>query len=32
MRNAYKFLVAKPPGKRSLGRARHRWEDIRKQM
>jgi hypothetical protein len=27
MRNAYKILVAKPEGKRPLGRHRHRWED-----
>jgi hypothetical protein len=27
MRNAYKILVGKPDGKRSLGRPRHRWED-----
>jgi hypothetical protein len=25
MRNAYKILVGKPYGKRSLGRPRHRW-------
>jgi hypothetical protein len=27
MRNAYKILVEKPEGKRSLGRPRRRWED-----
>jgi hypothetical protein len=27
MRNAYRILVAKPEGKRPLGRPRHRWED-----
>jgi hypothetical protein len=26
-RNAYRFLVGKPEGKRLLGRPRHRWED-----
>jgi hypothetical protein len=26
-RNAYRILVGKPEGKRSLGRPRHRWED-----
>jgi hypothetical protein len=26
MRNAYKSLVRKPEGKRTLGTARHRWE------
>jgi len=26
MRNAYKILVGKPEGKRSLGRPRRRWE------
>jgi hypothetical protein len=26
MRNAYKILVGKPEGKRSLGRFRRRWE------
>jgi hypothetical protein len=25
-RNAYRILVGKPEGKRSLGRPRHRWE------
>jgi hypothetical protein len=25
--NAYMILVAKPEGKRSLGRPRHRWVD-----
>jgi hypothetical protein len=28
MRNAYKILVGKPHGKRSLGRFGHRWDDI----
>jgi hypothetical protein len=26
-RNAYRLLVGKPEGKRSLGRRRHRWVD-----
>jgi hypothetical protein len=26
-RNAYKLLVGKPEGKRSLGRPRHSWKD-----
>jgi hypothetical protein len=26
-RNAYRILVGKPEGKRSLGRPRHKWED-----
>ena len=26
-RNAYRALVGRPEGKRSLGRMRHRWED-----
>jgi hypothetical protein len=26
-RNAYRFLVGKPEGKRSLERPRRRWED-----
>jgi hypothetical protein len=26
-RNAYRVLMGKPEGKRSLGRPRHRWED-----
>jgi hypothetical protein len=26
-RNAYKFLVEKPEGKRPPGRSRHRWEN-----
>jgi hypothetical protein len=26
-RNAYRLLVEKPEGKRSLGRPRHRWVD-----
>jgi hypothetical protein len=28
IRNAYKFLLGKPEGKRQLGRPRRRWEDI----
>jgi hypothetical protein len=27
VRNIYNILVRKPEGKRSLGRARRRWED-----
>jgi hypothetical protein len=27
MRNAYRILVGKPEGKRSLRRPRHKWED-----
>jgi hypothetical protein len=26
-RGAYRVLVEKPEGRRSLGRPRHRWED-----
>jgi hypothetical protein len=26
MENAYKILIRKPERKKSLGRARHRWE------
>jgi hypothetical protein len=26
-RNVYRVLMAKPEGKRPLGRPRHRWED-----
>jgi hypothetical protein len=26
-RGAYKILVGRPEGRRSLGRPRHRWED-----
>jgi hypothetical protein len=26
-RGAYRVLMGKPKGKRSLGRLRHRWED-----
>jgi hypothetical protein len=29
-RNAYRILVAKPEGKRQLGRTRHRWVKILK--
>jgi hypothetical protein len=32
MRNEYKILVGKPEGKRNLGRHRHGWEDIRKDL
>jgi hypothetical protein len=28
MRKSYKVLVRKPEGKKSLGRLRHKWEDI----
>jgi hypothetical protein len=28
MRNAYKFFVGRPEGKRPLGRPRQRWEDV----
>jgi hypothetical protein len=27
MRRAYRILVAKPQGKRPIGKPRHRWED-----
>jgi hypothetical protein len=27
IRNAYKMLVRKPEGKKTLRRPRHRWED-----
>jgi hypothetical protein len=27
MKNAYKILIGKPDGKKSLGRTRRRWED-----
>ena len=27
VRGAYRVLLGKPEGKRSLGRPRHRWED-----
>jgi hypothetical protein len=30
MRNAYKFFVGKPEGKKPLERSRHRWEVILK--
>jgi hypothetical protein len=26
-RNAYKFLVGNPEGRKQLGRSRHRWKD-----
>jgi hypothetical protein len=29
MRNSYNILVGQPEGKRSLGRPKRRWEDIR---
>jgi hypothetical protein len=29
IRNVYRLLVGNPEGKRSLGRPRHRWEDIK---
>jgi len=32
IRNAYKILVGKPEGKRSLGRRRSRWKDIRMDL
>jgi hypothetical protein len=32
MRNAYRMLVIKPEGNRSLGRPRSRWEDIRMNL
>jgi hypothetical protein len=32
MRNAYKFLVGKPKGRRPLRRPRCRWEDIRMDL
>jgi hypothetical protein len=31
-RNTYRLLVGKPEGKRSLGRPRHRWVDIRMDL
>jgi hypothetical protein len=31
-RNAYRILVGKPKGKRTLGRSRHRCEDIRMDL
>jgi hypothetical protein len=31
MRNAHKIMVGKPEKKRSLGTARHRWEDNNKE-
>jgi hypothetical protein len=31
-RNAYKILVRKPEGKCPLGRPRHRWENIKKDL
>jgi hypothetical protein len=32
MRNAYRIIVGKPEGKRSLGRPRRRWEDNNNKM
>jgi hypothetical protein len=32
MRNRYNILVAIPEGKRTPGRARHRWKDIRMNL
>jgi hypothetical protein len=32
MRNVDKILVGKPEGKRSLGRPRRRWDDIRTDL
>jgi hypothetical protein len=29
VRNEYKILVGKPKGKRTLGRPRRRWDDVR---
>jgi hypothetical protein len=29
MRNAYKFLVGEPEGKRPLGRLKRRWDNIK---
>jgi hypothetical protein len=31
-RNAYSILVEKPEGRRPLGRARRRWEDIKMDL
>jgi hypothetical protein len=31
-RSVYKILVRKPEGKRSLGRTRQRWKDIRMKL
>jgi hypothetical protein len=31
-RNAYRLLVGRPEGRRSLGRPRRRWLDIRKDL
>jgi hypothetical protein len=28
-RNAYRILMGKPEGKRSLGRPRNRWENVK---
>jgi hypothetical protein len=32
IRNAYKILIGKPEGKRSIGRPRRRWVDIRMDL
>jgi hypothetical protein len=32
MRNSYRVLVGKPEGKRSLGRPRRTWEDIKMNL
>jgi hypothetical protein len=31
-RNAYRFLVGNPEGKRPLGRTRRRWVDVRMDL
>ena len=31
-REAYRFFVGKPEGRRPLGRPRHRWVDIRTEL
>jgi hypothetical protein len=31
-KNAYRLLVGKPEGRRPLGRASHRWLDIRMDL
>jgi len=31
-RGIYRVLVGKPVGKRPVGRPRHRWEDIKKDL
>jgi hypothetical protein len=32
IRSVYKILVRKPEGKRSIGRLRRRWEDVRMDL